>query len=98
MKYKRRLKIFIFDFINGIRSNIPLCCTWFFFKRSFRGERNIGMNVYYDRKPDGNFGFDEDDVNYVRCDKCYYSNKVADVNHSNGVILKTLTEERNLLI
>lgn len=96
-KYEIRLKLFIFDFINGIRSNIPLCCVWFFCKRVFHGERCIGRNVYLERKPNGNFGTDLSGTNYVRCDKCYYNNKVADVNFTNGTILKKLTEERILL-
>ena len=94
MKYKRRLKIFIFDFINGIRSNIPLCCTWFFSRRALSGEMHIGKNVYYERNPDGNFWADKDGVNYVRCDKCYCNKKVADVNFNNGTILKWLIRDR----
>lgn len=97
--YKIRLKLFLFDLINGIYSRIPFCCVWFFCKRSLSGEHSIGQNVYNERNPDdmSHLGYQQSPVNYVRCDKCYNNDKVADVDFTNGVILKSLTKERNLL-
>lgn len=86
---KHQIKLAIFDFINGIWSNIPLCCTWYFTKRVlFNGEHAIAYNVHMERTPHlpyGSYG-----IEYVQCDKCYRKNRIADINLKNGTILKGL--------
>lgn len=90
MRIVNTLRIVIFDFINGIWSQIPLCCVIFFCKQVLRGKFYIAKEVHEKRYPNIPYGFSMDKVNYVRCDKCHEKNRIAKINTKNGSILKFL--------
>ncbi len=85
----------LFNFINGLRSGIPLCCTVFFIKEC-RIPGPVGARIYEKRsgKKFDVFGDNEDDnAQYVRCDTCYSRQKVKEI-RENGVIMKWLIRSK----
>lgn len=86
MKLKHKIRFFIYDVINGIRSGIPLCCVLDFCLNDW----------YWDKKTETDFYFTKMDklhdpkskyyaYNYVPCKKCFYKFKIINIK-MNGVI------------
>jgi len=73
----------IYHFANGLYSNIPLCCVWFFVTKH-RKYKN-GWIAYELKKIRGE---DLDDVEYVRCPKCFRCANIRKLRE--GVILTSL--------
>jgi hypothetical protein len=59
------MRIKLYNFINGIRSGIPICCVLFFVKRhnDVYQETNLLRNQKSDK------------CGYIRCDKCFKENR-----------------------
>ena len=83
--YKRNA---LFHFINGINSDIPLCCS-FFFARKVMDEKchkgGIAYVVTEERDP-GSWDKNNHDAPYVQCDKCYENNHVVEINDKDSIL------------
>lgn len=68
----------LYHFINGIRSGIPLCCTWYFVCAS-KHMTAVARETAIKRGGSLKCG-------YVTCDRCYHNGRRVKIKH-NGVIL-----------
>ena len=88
----KRIKRFIYDLVNGIRSGIPLCCIAFFVLKS--QTKNIGLTVYTERYEalDTQNTFSDPPsekklASYVQCDACWDKDRAVKIK-KNGTVLK----------
>jgi uncharacterized CHY-type Zn-finger protein len=86
--------------INGIHSNIPVCCSFYFSSKVFQGKSSIAFNTEQQRGNDVQLVTldtgvvamkmtNNNYVEYVQCDKCFKNHK-SNVIKKNGIIAEWL--------
>ncbi len=65
-RWRSRLRLALFDLVNGVRSQIPICCVLFFVHHILRGEMAVAKVVYDRRGLPLSHG-----PGYVQCQRCF---------------------------
>jgi len=79
----------LFHFINGIHSDIPVCCSFFFARKTLDKkchEEGLAFTISNEREP-GAWERGEHDLsaNYVQCDKCWENKRVVTINENDAI-------------
>ena len=80
----------IFNLVNGVRSEIPLCCNLFFsYRVVIEPNCPVAATVHQERTGTEFDIFEISESSYVQCNHCYAKNKIKEI-RSNGTILRWL--------
>ena len=98
----KRISLLFFHIINGIYSNIPFCCIYFFTKRQFfNPEESTALAVSIERNDETFWKMINGEIfsvpenpslqraHYVRCHHCFRINHVNNLK-KNGIIFTWL--------
>jgi hypothetical protein len=84
---RKKVKAFIYDFVNGLHSGIPICCVWNYSKLFGVVNKAVflmgeyGVDFYSDNKIKH--------IGYVPCARCYKKNHFIRIKY-NGKVLRYL--------